>query len=252
MGEPYYERGGIRIYLGDCLDVLPSLSDRGGLAITDPPYNAKKNYGPKTNDRQDWAEWVGWLDARRGAWEEVAPETLMFLSQTAYRRYVRFSAREVDWSCIWHKPLSMAVCAAPFMPHYEHIVYFGSRKKGQRRHADGRFVRHGDPGWGSDVFTANVEVGSQRYGHPTPKPMALMRELVGRVGRDVPFLLDPFCGSGTLLRAAQEAGVPAIGIEIEERWCEASARRLEDYVPGPEGQGQLVQVAVAAPDGGEA
>ncbi len=59
----------------------------------------------------------------------------MFLSQTAYRRYVRHSRREVSWSGVWMKPLSMAVVAAPFMPHWEHIVYFGERKKGQRRHS---------------------------------------------------------------------------------------------------------------------
>ena len=125
------------------------------------------------------------------------------------------------------------------MPHFEHIVYTGGRKKGQRRHANGEFVRHSDPGFGSDVFIANVEIGTERYGHPTPKPMALMRDIITRVGTDAAFILDPFCGSGTTLRAAQEVGRRAIGIEIEERWCEAAARRLEDYVPGRPDQAQM-------------
>lgn len=236
---PYYERGGITIYLGDCMDVLPTLELRGGVVITDPPYNAGKKYGKGTDDRQEWRAWVRWLNARARKWEQVAPESMMFLSQTAYRRYVRYSRREIDWSAIWMKPLSMAVCAAPFMPHYEHIVYFGARKKGQRRHPDGTFVKHSDGGFGSDVFVANVEIGTERYGHPTPKPMKLMREMVGRCAPDAPFILDPFCGSGTLLRAAQEAGRVAVGIEIEERWCEAAARRLDDFLPAPQAQQQM-------------
>ena len=237
---PYYERGGIAIYHGDCLDLLPRLRGlSGGVVITDPPYNAGIKYGPGTNDRQDWRAWVRWLDVRLRRCDRVAPETLMFLSQTAYRRYVRHSRREIAWSAVWMKPLSMAVCAAPFMPHWEHMVYFGERKKGQRRLPDGRFVRHADGGFGSDVFVANVEVGTERYGHPTPKPMKLMREVVGRVTTDAAFILDPFCGSGTTLRAAQEAGRRAIGIEIEERWCEATAKRLDDFVPGPREQLQM-------------
>lgn len=225
----YYERAGIVLYHGDCRDVLPTLEPLDAICVTDPPYNARKNYGKTTNDNQDWGEWAAWLDERFACWQAVAPETLMFLSQTAYRQYVKHGARDVSWSAIWHKPLSMAVCAAPFMPHYEHICYFGDRKKGQIRNADGTFVKHSDPGWGSDVFEANVEIGTARYGHPTPKPMRLMRNIVSRIACDV--LLDPFAGSGTLLAAAAEVGRRAIGIEISEEFCESTAKRLEAQTP---------------------
>lgn len=229
MGQTqlYFQRGAVRLYLGDCLEVMASLPDRGGFVITDPPYNAGMKYGAKTNDRQAWRDWVKWLDERRRSWERLAPEAMMFLSQTAYRHYVRHSRRGVDWDCAWFKPLSMAVCAAPYMPHWEHIAYLGKRKKGQLRHEDGTFVKHKDGGFGSDVFLANVEIGTERFGHPTPKPMRLMRDLVARCGTDAPFILDPFAGSATTLRACMDLGRPGIGIEIEERWCEAAARRLE-------------------------
>lgn len=228
--EPYYDRDGITIYHGDALDILPRLKERGGFVVTDPPYNAGKKYGPGTNDRKEWREWVRWLDSIRRSWERVAPEGMFFLSQTAYRHYVKHSRRGVDWDCVWLKPLSMAVCAAPYMPHWEHIVYAGKRKKGQLRHPDGTFIKHKDGGFGSDVFVANVELGTDRYGHPTPKPMALMREIVARCGMDAPFLLDPFMGSGTTLRAAKDLGRRAIGIEIEEKYCVAAVRRLSQEV----------------------
>lgn len=225
---PYYDRDGITLYLGDCSEVLPQIELAGAICVTDPPYNAKKNYGKTTNDRQAWPDWAAWIDERFALWQLVAPETLMFLSQTAYRQYVKHGEHEVSWSAIWHKPLSMAVCAAPFMPHWEHICYFGGRKKGQIRHPDGKFVKHSDPGWGSDVFVANVEIGTNRFGHPTPKPMRLMRDIVTRLQCEV--LLDPFAGSGTLLMAAKEQGRRAVGIEISEEYCQGAVRRLESQL----------------------
>lgn len=224
--EPYYEDGGITIYHGDCIDILPQLS--ADIVITDPPYNAGKNYGKTTNDKRDWPDWCAWLDEWFDTWSAAAPETMMFLSQTAYRQYVRHGEREVNWSAIWVKPLSMAVCAAPFMPHWEHIVYFGARKKGQKRHEDGRFVKHRDGGFGGDVLTANVEFGKARFGHPTPKPMKLLRELVART--DAETIIDPFMGSGTTLRAAKDLGRKAIGIEISEEYCGRAVERLQQAV----------------------
>ena len=88
---PYYERHGITIYRGDCLDVLPLLDLEGvnAAVLTDPPYNAGKKYGAATDDRRPWKEWAAWLDVRFASWDHLTPDTFMFLSQTAYRHYVR-------------------------------------------------------------------------------------------------------------------------------------------------------------------
>ena len=61
--------------------------------------------------------------------------------------------------------------------------------------------------------------------HPTQKPVALMRWCLGFVP-DARTVLDPFMGSGTTLRAAKDLGRKAIGIEIEERYCEIAAKRM--------------------------
>ena len=63
--------------------------------------------------------------------------------------------------------------------------------------------------------------------HPTQKPLAVMKWCVSFV--DGP-LLDPFMGSGTTLRAAKDLGRKAIGIEIEERYCEIAAKRMAQEV----------------------
>jgi site-specific DNA-methyltransferase (adenine-specific)/modification methylase len=73
------------------------------------------------------------------------------------------------------------------------------------------------------------EVGSHL--HPTQKPIALMTWCI-RQSRVLPgsLILDPYMGSGPTIRAAKDANCRAIGIEIEERYCEVAARRLEQGV----------------------
>ena len=64
-------------------------------------------------------------------------------------------------------------------------------------------------------------------GHPTVKPLDIVQDLVSRIPGTV---LDPFLGSGTTTRAAKNLGMKAIGIEIEEKYCEIAAQRLSQEV----------------------
>jgi site-specific DNA-methyltransferase (adenine-specific) len=66
-------------------------------------------------------------------------------------------------------------------------------------------------------------------GHPTQKPEDLMKELI-ELRKGVSTILDPFMGSGTTLRAAKDLGRRAIGIEIEEKYCEIAVKRLAQEV----------------------
>jgi DNA modification methylase len=66
--------------------------------------------------------------------------------------------------------------------------------------------------------------------HPTQKPIALMRWCLAFLPKKVEIILDPFMGSGSTLIAAKESGKQAIGIEIDERYCEIAAKRLAQNV----------------------
>lgn len=69
-------------------------------------------------------------------------------------------------------------------------------------------------------------------GHPTPKPLGLVTRIVEATSEYGALVLDPFAGSGTTLRAAKDCGRRAIGIELDERYCEIAARRLaQDALP---------------------
>ena len=75
--------------------------------------------------------------------------------------------------------------------------------------------------------------------HPTQKPLRLLRLLLTDYSEQGQTILDPFMGSGTTLRAAKDLRRKAIGIEIEEKYCEIAAKRLEqevfDFIPGTPG-----------------
>jgi site-specific DNA-methyltransferase (adenine-specific) len=64
----------------------------------------------------------------------------------------------------------------------------------------------------------------------TEKPIELMRELVSLFTDPGELILDPFMGSGTTLRAAKDLGRRAIGIELEEKYCEIAVQRLAQEV----------------------
>jgi len=71
--------------------------------------------------------------------------------------------------------------------------------------------------------------GEERLGHPTQKPLKVINYCVNKTEPNS-LILDPFMGSGTTLRAAKNLGRKAIGIEIEEKYCEIAARRMAQTV----------------------
>ena len=66
--------------------------------------------------------------------------------------------------------------------------------------------------------------------HPTQKPIALMSWIIGKWTEPGAMIFDPYTGSGPVLRAAKDLQRHAIGIEIEERYCEIAAKRCAQEV----------------------
>lgn len=194
--KPYYDEGGITIYHGDCRDVLPALGSVDAV-LTDPPYG---------DTSLAWdvpvTDWTGLLDTAnfelvaqhyRGAWADLYHEPPLTMDATA--RTVRRKR------------------GPPHTGHIEASVY---------RSEDGgpRLMR--------SVLRVRSEHG--RAVHPTQKPVALLRPIVSY---SVPFgglVLDPFAGAGSTLLAARQEGRRAIGIEVDERYCEAAAERFAQEV----------------------
>jgi DNA modification methylase len=116
---------------------------------------------------------------------------------------------------LWEKgdwPGMGDVCL-PWGPSTEEIYVIGSGFSGKRS---------------GQVIRVPFRPGGISARHPTEKPVALLADLIAKCPAGT--VIDPFLGSGTTLVAAKQLGRRAIGIEIEERYCEIAAKRLAQGV----------------------
>jgi site-specific DNA-methyltransferase (adenine-specific) len=232
--SPYYEHGGITIYLGDCREVLPRLGSVEHV-ITDPPYDTETHAGARTSG----AALARPLDAR-GLVNAIAidfdpldvPATVPVLVAIARRWVIAFCSCEMlgayrtaageAWirAGFWHKSVTPQFSGdRPGQPGEGIAIMHRSLAMGRR----------GRMRWNSGGASAFYDFPTVKHWrtHPTEKPEALMAALVSDFTDADDCILDPYMGGGTTLAAAKRLGRRAIGIEINERYCEIAARRLQ-------------------------
>ena len=214
---PYYEDDACVIYHGDCREITEWLS--ADVLVTDPPYgmgyaSSKARAGKGKYRRRELSPIAGdattelrdialdlWGDRAAlvfGTWRVDRPATARML-------------------LVWDKGDSpgMGDLTIPWGPSHEEVYVIGAGFTGKRTPGVLRW-----PGLMSQ--------DSERPDHPTPKPLPLMRDLIGKCPPGV--IADPFMGSGTTLRAAKDLNRKAIGIELDERYCEIAAKRMAQEV----------------------
>lgn len=210
MSAPYYEDDLVKLYLGDCREVTEWLE--ADVLVTDPPYGYghKSGGGPRGNASwrnteiandsdtsvRDWAlhSWADRPALVFGSWKRDRPPATRAL-------------------LIWDKGghAGMGDLSLPWKPNFEEVYVLGSGFSGSR-----------DSGVLSGYHVAANEAAGRV--HPHEKPHSLMCSLISKCPSGV--IADPFAGSGTTLRAAKDEGRKAIGVELDERYCELIANRL--------------------------
>lgn len=209
--KPYYDDGARVIYHGDCREV-DAWDVAGGFMVTDPPYGIA--YESARHDGGNHARSIA------GDADTSARDTV--LSTWSPRPAIVFGAPKVcpppgvlKATLVWHKPGSgMGDLSVPWKPDYEFVFILGSGFHGNRD---------------TSVLSFPLRIYRGDLVHPHEKPVDLLRTLVAKCAPLAP-IVDPFMGSGTTLRAAKDLGRRAIGVEIEERYCEIAAKRLAQEV----------------------
>lgn len=221
---PYYEHAGITIYHGDCRELLPSIQSVR-LVVTDPPYvfgiasTAQEGKSGGWGDLMNSSIWYeSWLNEAKRLTKNEQGAAWVFNSWRSFPVLAR-AAYGVSWPIeslmVWDKEWIGPGGQRGLRPSYELAALFAQ--------PDFAIANRGIP----DIWRSKWS-SIKPNGHPAEKPAALLRRIVSESGGGL--VLDPFMGSGTTLVAAKAEGHPAIGIEIEERYCEIAAKRLEQEV----------------------
>jgi len=202
----YYEHGGITIYHGDCREVLPDIS--GGVVLTDPPYGNGTPYGAYEDSPESLRE----LSADFGQFLTTRPRSALTPGVANIGLYPR-----PTWILAWFTPAGAGSGPWGFCC-WQPILVYGADPYLQM-------------GAGRRPDALELTESAEANGHPCPKPIGFWKWLVKRISpNEQEVIIDPFMGSGTGLRAAKDLGHPAIGIEIEEKYCEIAAKRLSQEV----------------------
>jgi len=210
--KPYYEDKWVKIYHGDCRDVLPMLNGVGDIILTDPPYGNNTQYLSYVDTEDSLRMLVN--DFMPMALErDIVAVTPGITNMWLYPRPSWVLCWYIGLNGVGYNPWGFT-CWHPILVYGEDPYL--SRGMGSR----------------PDVLVHEFENRSRHsFNHPTPKPEKIWSKLITRLSIDTgQMIIDPFLGSGTTCYCAKKLNRYSIGIEIEEKYCEIAAKRCMQEV----------------------
>jgi DNA modification methylase len=250
--KPYYSDEWVTLYHGDCREVATCVSGVDCI-VTSPPYNQLNALPEKGSglwgrssggagflrawsasgyaDDQEEAEYQSQQIELFSALHSVCKPTASLFYNHQIRWREKVCIHPVRWfapapwllrsEIIWDRCGGMAFNARMFVRFDERILWFvaGDEWKWNQESV----------GFGTIWRFARLQ-SQQGKEHPVEFPITLPGRCIAATTDSNDLVLDPFCGSGTTLIAAKQLGRRAIGIEIEERYCEIAAKRLAQGV----------------------
>jgi DNA modification methylase len=215
--KPYYEKDGITLYHGNCREVLHGIGTESvDMALTDPPYlvSYKGRWGSRQGTIKGDAD-SSWLaPVFVELWRILVADALCF----TFYGWPHADTFMTVWKLVGFRPISQIVC----VKNVWGLGYFT-----RSQHETAYLLAKGKPAKPQTAISDVVEWRRVRHAvHPNQKPLATISKIVEAYTRPGECILDPFAGSGTTLLAARTSGRRAIGIELEERYCEIAAQRL--------------------------
>lgn len=254
MMDLYYKNESVTLYCGDCLEVMPKLKRKFDAIITDPPYGTTACKWDTVIPFDKMWECVNALIKDNGA-------VCVFGSQPYTSTLICSNIQHYKYGWVWEKSKASNYLSAKKLPLkvHEDVSVFsrlsppyypqktpGKPYKGSPRRSTNGGVFNDVPNHAfrndntGDRFPRSVQYFKtsecEKTGplHPTQKPVALLEYLIKTYTSEGETVLDFTSGSGTTLIAALNTGRRAVGIEMDEKYCEIAARRLQKRTEQPE------------------
>lgn len=210
--------GDATLYLGDCLEILPTLP-KVDAVITDPPYGIGFKYESHIDSVAGYPDF---LLPRIAAARALCNEGAFCAWFQAMKNVARFHEWfPAGWRIYAAAKNFVQMRDCPMQYAFDPVVCWWESGKPFKS------------GRGRDYFVADTasvisNPANIEKGHPAPRPQDQMRELVGNFSNPVGTVLDLFMGSGTTGVACANLGRKFIGIEIEPKYFDIACRRIED------------------------
>lgn len=224
--QPYYQDELVTLYHGDSREGIAAMDDKSvAVVITDPPYSANTHAMAKTNRGKGHGTKAVHFDSITVEdLEQVFVDLGRVTSSWVVSNLDYKHAFQFDWQPpeglrmlrvgVWVKPNPMPQISGDRPGQgWEAIAFMHREDVKPKWNGGGR----------AGVWTAPT---AQNIGHPTSKPLSMIRDWVKLFTNPGDTILDPYAGSGTTLRAAADEGRKAIGYEIDEKFCEIIAKRM--------------------------
>lgn len=213
--------GRATLYLGDCRDVLPTLP-KVDHVFSDPPYGISETHG---NHLSSVTLRDGTAAGQPLGFEGISQEELCTFAE----RWVELALRWVVFSCEWkHAHALPNLVRLGIWRKPDGAPQFTGDRPGMGWEAVAICHREGKKRWNGGgkhaVWTVPKGIGD---GHPTQKPVPLLKAWVSDFTDEGETILDPFMGSGTTGVAAVQMGRDFIGIEREPKYFDIACRRIE-------------------------
>jgi len=213
-----------RIYCGDCREFMDKIS-RNAFIISDPPYNQKYHYD-NYSDNLSADEYRSLLfqafEGRKSVIMHYPEKTIKILATLDLGE----CNEVVSWvynsnTAKQHRLITWWNCKPDFKKIPQEYKN-PTDKRIKQRIADGKTCRSYD--WWEVNQVKNVSKGSNAHSCPIPEEIA--RRIIKSTTDKGDLIVDPFCGSGTVLKVAKELGRNYIGIEISQEYVDIANKRL--------------------------
>lgn len=228
----YYEDDAVTVYHGDSREFIRDMADRSiDCVITDPPFGAKTHESTRTNNTANGRRGNRVLSGSFG-FDSITPEDLRAVLADLGRVSKGWVVASIDYKHAFEfetsPPAGLRLLRIGVWVKTNPNPQISGDRPAQGWEAIA-YLHRDDlrPAWNGGGKAANfVLPSSQGQGHPTSKPLPMLAQLVRLFTKPGDLILDPFAGAGTTLRAAKDEGRRAVGIEVDEAYCELTARRL--------------------------
>jgi len=224
--NPYYETERGRLFCGDCLEVMPLLTEKADLVLADPQYGigeaagknkSRGNFSGKRTKKNPLGKHIPATDYGNLEWDNAIP------SREVFELIFKLSAHQMIFGGNYF---------AEYLPNSSCWIVW-DKDNGKTDFADAELiftsfkkaVRIIKWRW-NGMLQQSMKRKEKRY-HPTQKPLGLMEILLDCYSEENALILDPFGGSGTTGVACENLKRRWILIEKEERYCEIAAKRIE-------------------------